>query len=273
MRFLKNPKRLNLEQHIMKVLPPGTILQLMYLKNRLLHLNPGRFLEIGPGTGEISELLLQLGWVGKSIDLEPETVRRLQHRFQSEIKNGQYYLTNENFLVTSATEKFDLVISCMVMEHFDNFLEKKFIQKALSLLSNDGRMITIVPGSPSHWGIEDDVAGHYRRYTQQSIQKLMSQSGWEIRHIAGLTFPLSNILLPVSNFLVKKAEKSKLLLTSLEKTKASGKRKVKFKTYFPSLFGLVLNSYTLKPFFWLQKIFRNHKSSLVIYFEAAPSRK
>lgn len=257
----------------MRVLPPGTILQLMYLENRLLNLSPGHFIEIGPGSGEISELLLRHGWTGKSVDLEPETIYRLRIRFQSEIESGQYRLANENFLDTSAIEKYDLVISCMVMEHFDNLIERKFIQKALSLLAKNGRMITIVPGSPSHWGIEDDIAGHYRRYTQQSIQKLITQHGWEIEHISGLTFPLSNILLPISNFLVKKAEKSKLLLTPLEKTKASGKRKVKFKTYFPSFFGLLLNSYTLLPFSWLQKIFRSHNSSLVIYFEAVPSRE
>jgi len=42
----------------MRTLPPGTILQLMYLKERLVNIKPGRFVEIGPGSGEISGLLL-----------------------------------------------------------------------------------------------------------------------------------------------------------------------------------------------------------------------
>jgi hypothetical protein len=46
------------------VLPPGTLLQLMYLRERLEKLEPGRFIEIGPGSGEISKLLLDLGWGG-----------------------------------------------------------------------------------------------------------------------------------------------------------------------------------------------------------------
>jgi len=37
----------------MNVLPPGTILQLMYLRERIQRLPVGRFVEIGPGGGEI----------------------------------------------------------------------------------------------------------------------------------------------------------------------------------------------------------------------------
>jgi len=48
----------------MSALAPGTILQLMYLKERLVDVAPGRFIEVGPGTGEISNLLLKFGWGG-----------------------------------------------------------------------------------------------------------------------------------------------------------------------------------------------------------------
>jgi hypothetical protein len=48
----------------MNVLPPGTILQLMYLRERIGNIAPGRFVEIGPGSGEVSALLLELGWGG-----------------------------------------------------------------------------------------------------------------------------------------------------------------------------------------------------------------
>ena len=51
----------------MRALPPGTILQLMYLRERLRNIKPGRFIEIGPGSGEITRLLLELGWAGASM--------------------------------------------------------------------------------------------------------------------------------------------------------------------------------------------------------------
>jgi len=98
----------------------------------------------------------------------------------------------------------------------------------------------------------------------------MAQTGWNVGHLAGLTFPVSNFLLPVSNFLVNRSEKSKLGLSAIERTKSSGRRNVRFKTHFPSLLGLVLNRYVLWPLHLLQKIFKNSDKALVIYFESRP---
>lgn len=136
------------------------------------------------------------------------------------------------------------------MEHLRDDLENKFMQLSSGLLSDNGLMIGLVPSSPAHWGIEDDIAGHCRRYTRDTLCKLMNSNGWYIRNLTGLTYPLSNILLPISNFLVRRAEESKLTMTDLEKTKASGIRDVQFKTYFPSVLSLLLNRHVLLPLHW-----------------------
>lgn len=258
----------------MNVLPPGTILQLMYLRERLEKIPPGRFIEIGPGSGEITSLLLELGWRGHSYDLESRTVERLRTRFSQEISTGRYEASNQDYLAlaTSPNVKVDLIISCMVMEHFSNELESKFMCHSLGFLKDGGLMIGLVPASPDHWGIEDDIAGHFRRYTRDKLKLLANENKWDIRHISGLTFPLSNLLLPVSNFLVRRAEGSKMSMSNIEKTKASGIRDVRFKTNFPPLLSLVLNRYFLIPLHWLQKIFASTSGSLVLYFEAVPSQ-
>lgn len=192
----------------MAVLPPGTLLQLMYLRERLRHINPGQFVEIGPGSGEITQLLLDQGWVGQSYDLEAVTIERLKIRFANEIKQGKYRADNVDYLSQlQHPESADLVISCMVMEHLDDVSESAFMRRSSEVLKFDGLMIGLVPGSPTHWGIEDDIAGHCRRYTRDKIQSLMANTGWSIGHLVGLTFPVSNLLLPVSNFLVNRSEK------------------------------------------------------------------
>lgn len=259
----------------MKALPPGTILQLIYLRERLAKSQPGRFIEIGPGSGEISNLLLDLGWSGISYDLEPRAVERLKDRFSLEISEGRYQVHTKDFLIldSSAVVKVDLIISCMVMEHLNQDLEDKFMRHSSELLRDGGRMIGLVPASPLHWGIEDDIAGHCRRYTRDSLHELASSNGWKIHHLAGLTFPLSNILLPLSNFLVSRAEKLKLTLSDLQKTKASGIRDVRFKTTFPRVLSLILNQYVMLPLHWIQKAFSSSGNSLVLYFEAIPQRK
>ena len=260
----------------MVVLPPGTLLQLMYLRERLRRLPPGNFIEIGPGSGEVTRLLLDLGWEGCSYDLEPKTISSLKTRFAKEIIEYRFKPIEQDYLLTSPIhedEKVNLVISCMVMEHLEDDAQIAYMHKSMSWLKNEGIMIGLVPASPAHWGIEDDIAGHCRRYTKNNIEKLVSGSGWKLLHTAGLTFPLSNFLLPVSNLLVNRSERKKLSLSALERTKQSGRRTVRYKTNFPMLFGLLLNEYTLYPVHLIQKMFTNSKKCLVLFFEASPNYK
>lgn len=254
----------------MVVLPPGTLLQLMYLDARLEQIPAGRFIEIGPGSGEITNRLLRAGWVGTVYDLSAETIEAIRRRFESEIAAGRLSVMVGDYLSTSVVpdERVDLVISCMVMEHLDTDAERSFMQHSAMCLKTGGRMIGLVPASPRHWGIEDDIAGHCRRYTRTAIHDLAKKNGWDIRHVAGLTYPASNLLLPISNALVQRHEASKLALSSIERTKHSGRRNVLFKTHFPVALKLILNEWTMLPLHWMQKMFSNSNSALVLYFEA-----
>jgi SAM-dependent methyltransferase len=254
----------------MAVLPPGTLLQLMYLEERIRSIPAGHFIEVGPGSGEITALLLEHGWTGCSYDLEEKTIGALEQRFSDEISQNRFKPVNENYL-TANIGKADLVISCMVIEHLEDELQFEFMRKSKTAMKTNGRMIGLVPASPAHWGIEDDIAGHYRRYTRSSLIDLTSTTSWRLSHMAGLTFPTSNLLLPVSNFLVNRNERSKLALSTLERTKQSGRRKVKFKTHFPPILGILLNRITLFPLYLLQKLFARSKRALVLYFEAFPA--
>jgi hypothetical protein len=132
-------------------------------------------------------------------------------------------------------------------------------------------MITLMSASPAHWGIEDAIAGHFRRYTHASIRELGADNGWKLMHTAGLTFPTSNWLLPISNYLVNQSEGPKLALAPLERTKESGRRNAACKTRFPPVLAILLNKVTLFPLHLLQKFFAASERALVIYFEARPN--
>lgn len=256
------------------VLPPGTILQLMHLRQRIVEIPPGRFIEIGPGSGEITRLLLDHGWAGSSYDLEETTIAHLRARFAEEIGDRRFTPILGDYLESKPSpEGVDLVISCMVMEHLEDDAQTSFMKKSAGHLKTSGLMIGLVPASPKHWGIEDDIAGHCRRYTRESIQSLVNHCGWQLQHLAGLTFPVSNFLLPLSNFLVRRSEHSLLALSHLDRTKLSGRRAVKFKTHFPSVFGILLNRYTLFPLYILQCLYSKSDSALILYFEACPARQ
>ncbi len=69
----------------MAVLPPGTLLQLMYLKERLQRMKAGRFIEIGPGSGKVARRLLGLTWSRQAFDLDSVIVERLGIGLRMEI--------------------------------------------------------------------------------------------------------------------------------------------------------------------------------------------
>ena len=252
------------------VLPPGTLLQLMYLRERLRLRRPGRFIEIGPGGGEVTRLLLELGWRGTAYDLDADTIDNLATRFSTAVAAGRLQLINDDFTACPSSEPVELVISCMVMEHLDDPHLAAFMTCAQASLASTGLMLALVPASPRDWGIEDDIAGHCRRYTREAVSQLLDKHHWRLCHLAGLTYPLSNLLLPLSNFLVRRSEEQKLALTAVERTRQSGRRNVHYKTHFPALFGLLLNETTLYPLHLVQKACARLERALVLLFEARP---
>ena len=229
------------------------------------------------GRGDLTSLLLKHSWKGTVYDLSSETCAGLSKRFSSEIAANRLVVRNDDFLNYPILEKendknnVDLIISSMMLEHLNSDEEKKFMNYSRLLLRKTGRMVTLIPSSPNHWGIEDDIAGHYRRYTRNAIFCLFEETGWDNLHMAGLTYPVSNLLLPLSNFLVMRSEKHKVNLSMQERTKLSGCRKVQFKTQFPNILAALLNRWTLLPLYWVQKLFSSSPNALVLYFEATPT--
>jgi 16S rRNA A1518/A1519 N6-dimethyltransferase RsmA/KsgA/DIM1 with predicted DNA glycosylase/AP lyase activity len=70
----------------------------MYLRERIRQIPPGHFIEIGPGSGEITRLLLDHRWSGRSYDLEAKTIVTLRERFAKEITEHRFTPINDDFL-------------------------------------------------------------------------------------------------------------------------------------------------------------------------------
>lgn len=249
-------------------LPPGTILQRLYFKERLRRWPAGRFVEVGAGEGVLCESLLQHGWRGTAFDLNAAALERAAVRNAAALEAGRLELVAGNWLERTGTESADLVLSSMVLEHLDDASVTRFLDRACATLTADGRLVTLVPASPAHWGIEDEIAGHLRRYTASSLRETLESHGWLVEHVVGLTYPLSNLLLRLSNRLVSRYESGLLDVGADKRTIASGRRSVPWKTSFPIVARLALNPITLYPFHLLQKATRDSSGALVLYAEA-----
>ncbi|MFL0647392.1 hypothetical protein AB7310_05915 [Cylindrospermopsis raciborskii UAM/DH-BiRr] len=151
----------------------------------------------------------------------------------------------------------------MVLEHLNTEEESSYFITTRNILDEKGTAILLVPSCPDYWGCEDEIAGHYRRYTFAEIRQKLSSFGFAVKDLAGLTYPISNILYPVSELLVSRAESKLKSQTMLARTQRSGNRNVFLKTNFPNILGLVLNELTMYPFHLLQKC--NKKQKVVNY--------
>jgi SAM-dependent methyltransferase len=232
---------------------------------------PGmRFLELGAGNGSLTTVMLQYGLSGVAYDLNEVACNsnaRLNRRF---VQEGRLEVRNEDFLETTRSERADLIVSALVLEHLDGEQVTQFFNLWRRWLAANGRVILIVPANMRFWGVEDEIAGHLRRYDRASLAQLAIAVNFRVDFVRGLTYPVSNLLLPMSNYLVRRSEGGQLALSKRERTVNSGHRSVRFKSTYPPALRFLLNEVTLFPFHLLQLACGGSESCLLLYCEVSP---
>jgi SAM-dependent methyltransferase len=149
---------------------------------------------------------------------------------------------------------FDLALSLMVMEHIED--DAAFIARVVDLVRPGGTVIIGVPGRMDRWGVEDETAGHFRRYEKSGLALALCDAGLERVVVRSVSVPVANLLFHLGNVLIRHAgEERKLALGQEARTQTSGIRDIPFKTVFPKPFKLILNPVAMAPLFMLQHLF------------------
>jgi 2-polyprenyl-3-methyl-5-hydroxy-6-metoxy-1,4-benzoquinol methylase len=253
---------------IIKGHAPGTILQFLFIRERLRRKSkkPMKFIEVGSGKGFLSHLLLSEGHAGVGVDLNQSACAINQEVNEQHIVKGEYEIINSDFNIIDKTE-FDFLIASMVIEHLNEYDLDQFIKKAKNIVKKDGFLIFLVPSNMMAWGIEDEIAGHVKRYSFRDIESLANDHQMKIEIKVGLNYPISNWLLNISNYIINKHEGHLISESEKIRTIYTGNRNVMYKTVFPKYLNIVLNEILLLPFHFIQKAFRNSEKCLVMYFE------
>lgn len=184
------------------------------------------FIDVGSGNGYLSNLLLNFGFSGVGVDLNQSACTNNKVLNQKFIDAGKYQVINGDFN-TIHNKSFDFLISSMVIEHIDDNNLKKFIENTKRIVKEDGRLIFLVPSNKLAWGIEDEIAGHVKRYTFHEIDSLARVNDLKVEFKCGLNFPISNWLLSLSNAIVRKNEGHLKGKSDFEKTVYTGNRNEK----------------------------------------------
>jgi glycosyltransferase involved in cell wall biosynthesis len=140
-----------------------------------------RVLEIGSGVGSLTRKLIPRDHYVAS-DINPLYLEPLIR-----LSTDQPYLrvsycdVRDSASFPRSSEGFDTVICLNVIEHVEDDI--KAMENIRSVLADGGTAIVLVPNGPWNFGTLDEVLGHQRRYTKESLLKLAEDSGFVVEKL------------------------------------------------------------------------------------------
>ena len=138
-----------------------------------------RVLEIGSGVGNLTRKLIpRMHYVAS--DVNPLYLQTL-----SNLSVERPYMKAAFCDVTDMKSfpdgEYDTVISLNVIEHIDD--DRAALNNIKSKLAPSGRAIVLVPQGPGNFGTLDEVLGHHRRYTRETLARLAADCGFKVREM------------------------------------------------------------------------------------------
>jgi 2-polyprenyl-3-methyl-5-hydroxy-6-metoxy-1,4-benzoquinol methylase len=155
----------------------------------------GDILEVGSGTGNISEYFLANGQRICLSDIRENYCQLLHQKFKEDknlIDIVQLDLVDPDFEKRYANflERFDTVFALNVVEHIED--DNLAIANCRKLLKKGGTLIILVPAYQWLYNNFDKELYHYRRYVRKSLSKLLERNGFTI--IRAMSFNAFGIL-------------------------------------------------------------------------------
>jgi glycosyltransferase involved in cell wall biosynthesis len=136
-----------------------------------------KVLEIGAGTGNLTaQLIPRVSYW--ATDINPLYLMYLENvgRNRPYMKVG--FTDAENMESYPKGQDFDTVICLNVVEHLAD--DRGALMNIRSVLDAGGRAIILVPCGPKLYGTLDEVLGHHRRYTRQTLEDLVKKANFEL---------------------------------------------------------------------------------------------
>jgi dTDP-4-dehydrorhamnose reductase len=127
-----------------------------------------KLLDFGCGSGIFVEELEKAGYDAHGVDISDEAVRfgALQG-----VKNLSVI---DSHKINFPNNTFDVVLSMDVLEHLED--EEWALKEIERILKPNGIFVVMVPAYMFLWGIQDEVAHHYRRYTKSALIKIINKN-------------------------------------------------------------------------------------------------
>lgn len=141
-----------------------------------------RVLEVGSGTGNITQFLCAEGRQVMATDVVPNYRNELARRFseQPNFRVGKFDL-KAAAPIEMRQEKFDTVVCLNVLEHIEDDLFA--LEQMRSVLEPGGHLALLVPAHQLLYGEFDRAVGHFRRYAKSELKSKLAHADFEVREI------------------------------------------------------------------------------------------
>lgn len=131
-------------------------------------------LEIGSGLGYLTYSLNKAGYPTIGLDLSHEAVEKANKRY------GNFYEAGDLFVVSKErSHRYDCIVMTEILEHVED--PKSFVETALSMLKDDGKLIMTTPNkTKSDKGViwQSDVPPvHLWWFSEKSIELIAKSLG------------------------------------------------------------------------------------------------
>jgi 2-polyprenyl-3-methyl-5-hydroxy-6-metoxy-1,4-benzoquinol methylase len=141
-----------------------------------------RILEVGSGTGNITQFLAANGREVMATDVVPAYRNELQRRFESQ-KNVEVGVFD---LLTKASagmisSPFDTIVCLNVLEHIED--DGFALAQMRAVLKTGGILALLVPAHPLLYGEFDRAVGHFRRYQKRELREVLQRAGFQMREL------------------------------------------------------------------------------------------
>jgi len=131
---------------------------------------PFEILDYGCGTGGLTQTLSPFGNVS-AVDAHDEALAYCHQRGLSQARK----ITSPKELPDNA---YHLLTSFDVLEHVED--EANLLNHWQRMLKPGGVLLITVPAYNFLWGGEDEISGHFRRYTRYELKRSVEAAGFDV---------------------------------------------------------------------------------------------